>query len=165
MKKICILIICISILTITGYLVYHYSNRKEILNINYTFKGENKFWVAELQVKGIGIVNKNIFGTINFDSNLNKTLIVTYKKDIAQLSSVKYLQISYKEDDYLPKGEKLVEHYDNGSHARKTYVLKSHTTGPAVETGDSIITVTINIDNQIQTIELKTNSAQPYLRF
>ena len=122
--------------------------------MDYTFKGENEFWAAEFRVKGTGASSQNFFGKVNFDSDLNKTLIVTYKKDISQLSSVKHLEISYDED--LPlKGEPLIEDYNNGSYARKTYIIKSHTTGSVVETGDFIIKVTINIDNQIQTIKLK----------
>lgn len=136
----------IMLLTITGC-------SKQVNNMNYTFKGENEFWAAEFQVKGTGTFSQNIFGQINFDSDLNKTLIVTYKKDISQLSSVKHLEISYDEGIFL-KDEPLIEDYNNGSHARKTYTLKSHTTGSSVETGDSIIKVTINIDNQIQTIDL-----------
>lgn len=84
---------------------------------------------------------------------MNKTLIVTYNKDISELSSVKHIEISY--GDTVLKGKPLIEDYNNGSHARKTYTLKSHTTGSAIESGDDIIKVTINIDNQIQTIELK----------
>lgn len=140
---------CIMLLTITGC-----RSNKQIDNINYTFKGENEFWAAEYQVKGTCTFSKNFFGKINFDSDLNKTLIVTYKEDISQLSLVKHLEISYDEEAPL-KGNMLIEDYNNGSHARKTYTLKSHTAGPAVETGYSIIIVTINIDNQIQTIKLK----------
>jgi len=92
-------------------------------------------------------------GKSTFDSDLNKTLIVTYKSDISQLSSVKHLEISYEDIPF--KGKTFKEDFNNDSHARKTYTLKSHTTGSSVETGDSIIKVTINIDNQIQTIELK----------
>lgn len=136
----------IMLLTITG------CSNKQVNNINYTFKGENEFWTAEYQVKGTGTFSKK-FGEIIFDSDLNKTLIVTYNKDISQLSSVKRLEISY--GDTVLKGKPLIEDYKNNSHARKTYILKSHTTGSAIETGNDIIKVTINIDNQIQTIELK----------
>ena len=152
MKKICILLMIIMLLTITG------CSKKQVNDMNYTFKGENEFWAAEFQVKGTGTSSQNLFGQINFDSDLNKTLIVTYKKDISQLSSVKHLEISYEEIGL--KGKTLIEDYNNGSQARKTYTLKSHTTGSSVETGDSIIKVTINIDNQIQTIDL--NNEQLY---
>ncbi len=151
LKKLYIFFMCIMLLSITGC-----SYKKEIVNLNYTFNGENEFWSAEFQVKGTGISRQNLFGQINFDSNLAKTLIVTYKKDISKLSSVKYLEISYyEEDNPLLKGKMLIEDYNNGSHARKAYTLNSHTTGSAVETGNSIIIVTINIDNKIQTFKLK----------
>lgn len=136
------------LLTITG------CSNKQVDNIDYTFKGENEFWTAEYQVKGIGTFSKK-FGQINFDSDLNKTLTVTYTKDISQLSSVKHIEISYEDITSPLKGKTLIEDYKNDSHARKTYILKSHTTGSAIEAGNSIIKVTINIDKQIQTIELK----------
>ena len=134
------------LLTITG------CSKKQVNDFNYTFKGENEFWTAEYQVKGTGTFSTNIFGQINFDSDLNKTLIVTYNKDISQLSSVKHLEISYEDIPF--KSKTFIEDYNNDSHARKTYTLKSHTTGSVVESGIDIIKVTINIDNQIQTIEL-----------
>ena len=140
------------LLTITG------CSNKQVGNINYTFKGENESWAAEYQVKGT-LTSSKLFGQINVDSDLAKTLIVTYKKDISQLSSVKYLEISYEvEDDREEnalKGKTLIENYNNDSHAQKTYTLNSHTTGSRIEVGNDIIKVTINIDNQIQTIKLK----------
>ncbi|MGC7870593.1 hypothetical protein ACPUYX_03560 [Desulfosporosinus sp. SYSU MS00001] len=154
MKKIYIFLVCIMILTVAGC-----SYKKQIVNLNYTFKGENEFWAAEYQVKGTGTFSKSFFDQINFDSDLNKTLIVTYKKDISQLSLVKHLEISYEvEDDRgedVLKSKRLIYNYNNYSHAQKNYILKSHTTGSGIEDGNDIIKVTINIDNQIQTIKLK----------
>lgn len=149
MRKVSIFLICIMLLTITGC-----SNNKQVQDVNYIFRGENELWTAEFQVKGTGTFSKDLFGKLSFNSDLNKTLVVTYKKDISQLSSVKHIEISYEENPPLTS-KNLTEDYNNGSHARKTYTLESHATGAMVETGNSTITVTINIDNKIQTIKLK----------
>ena len=77
---------------------------------------------------------------------------------------MKQLEISYKEELGSAKTgtlQTLKEDYDNGLHARKTYTLKSHTTGAEVETGLTKIIVTINLDNKIQTIELKLVQDEP----
>lgn len=132
------------LLTITG------CSSKEVIKHNYTYKGENELWTAEYVMNGTGTFTKKD-GTLHYESNSNKILTVTYKKDISQLSSVKHLEISYESS---VGGGKKAEDYNDGPPKEKTYTIKSGGTG-AIENKDEVIKVNINIDGKIQTIELK----------
>lgn len=150
MRKTVSILIVIVLLILTGC-----SNRK-VINYNYTYKGENEFWTAEYKVTGTGIFTEQSSKT-EYESNSNQTLTVNYRKNLSDLSSVKYLEISYKSDS---GGGKLTEYFDeNQPLNQKTFTFKTFTGGGAIEKKNEIIKVNINLDGNVQTIELKNDNS------
>lgn len=145
MKKLISFIIILVILGTTG------CSKKNVINHNYAFKGENELWIAEYNINGTQeFIEKD--GSTNFKSECQKEFSITYKNDISELSSIKNIVISYTSS--TSKGE-IVEDYKDGTQAEKTYEIQSSATGGAIENKDDIIEVTVNIDGNIETFELK----------
>ncbi|WP_373845173.1 hypothetical protein [Clostridium sp.] len=145
MKKMVITLITIMLLIVTS------CSNKNLIKNNYIYKGENEFWTAQYKLNATGTFTKRN-DKIHYDGNSNKTLIVKYKNDISQLSSIKHLEISYKSS----AGDgKITEDYNNGSPKEKTYTMSSSSTSGIIEDKNEVIKVTINLDGKIQTIELK----------
>lgn len=125
---------------------------KEVTKHDYTYKGENEFWSAEYKVNGtVTFIEKD--GKVNYESNANRTLIVTYKKELAELSSVKHLEISY--DRGGVGGALSMDFSEQSQPTEKTYVLNSSGTGSEFLYEKEIVKVNISIDGEIQAIELK----------
>ena len=142
----------ISILIIMLLLVITGCAKKEIINHNYVYKGENAFWSAEYKVNGKGtFTEKN--GKNQYDSNAKKVFTITYKKDINQLSTVKHMEISYESS--VASG-KVTENFNAGAPKEKTYTTKSEDEGVPIENKYDVIKVTINLDGKIETIELRS---------
>jgi hypothetical protein len=143
----------VSILIIMLLLIITGCSKKQVVNHNYTYKGENEFWAAEYNVNGEGTFTEKD-GKTEYESISDTVLTVTYKKDLSGLSSVKHLEISYESS---AGGGSLTESYDsNNPLDKKTYTLKSGGTGTAIENKDEIIKVNINVDGETQTIELSS---------
>lgn len=144
MKKTTIILIAILLFLVAG------CSNKEVLKHNYTYKGENELWIAEYKVNGTMFTEKD--GKIDYESKSNTTLTITYKKDLSELYSVKHLEISYKSS---VGGGKLNINFNDNPPNKKTYTLKSSSTGGAIENKDELVKVSINLDGKIQIIELK----------
>lgn len=145
MRKATVILISIMLFMIVG------CSNQEVIKHNYTYKGENEFWIAEYKVNGTGTFTKKDNKT-SYESKCSEVFTVTYKKDLSELSSLKHIEISYKSS---ARGGKITEDYDDGSSPQKTYTMNSGGTGGAIENKDEVIEVTINLDGNIQTIELK----------
>lgn len=145
LRKVTGVFIVLILLIITG------CSNKEVINHNYIYKGENELWSAEYRVNGTGTFTEEN-GKIKYESNSNNILIVTYKKELSQLSSLKHMEISYASS---AGGGKITEDYTDGPPKEKTYTIKSGGNGVAIENKDEVINVTINLDGKIQIIELK----------
>lgn len=145
MKKIVSSLILMMILVISGC-----SNR-EVIEHHYTYFGENDLWSAEYKVDSTVTVSKNK-GKINSASNRDSIMTVTYKKALSDLEKIKDITISY---DFVGGSYSLSSHYEEGeSPSNNVFTLKSSDTGSVIENEDESISVTINIDGEIQTIEL-----------
>lgn len=146
MRKTTSILIAIMLLIITG------CSNKEVIKHNYTYRGENEFWIAEYRVNGTGtFIEKN--NKTEYEANSNKILTLTYKKSLLDLSSVKHLEISYESS---AGGGKLTEDFDsNHPLNQNTYTLKSSNIGGAIESKDEVVKVSINLNGKTQTIELK----------
>lgn len=145
MRKLTSVLIVIILLLISGC-----SNKKTI-NHNYTYKGENQLCTAEYKVNGKSIFTENN-GKSNYESNANKILTISFKKDLSELSSVKHLEISFKSS----AGEGCLKDSLNANFPiKKEYTLKSTSNGGAIELKDETIKVTVNLDGNAETIELK----------
>lgn len=145
LKKLISFIIILIVLGTTG------CSKKDVINHNYTFKGENESWVAEYNINGTQeFIEKD--GSSNFKSECEKEFSITYKNDISELATIKNIAISYASS--TSKGE-IVENYRDGTQPEKTYKIQSSSRGGAIESKDDIIKVSVNIDGNIETFELK----------
>jgi hypothetical protein len=145
LRKATVILIAIMLFIIVGC-----SNQK-VTKHNYTYEGENEFWTAEYKVTGTETVTEKD-NKISCESKSNNLFIVTYKKDVSELSSVKHLEISYKSS---VGGGKSTADFDDDSPKRKTYTMSSGSTNGSIENKDEVIEVTIDIDGELQTFELK----------
>lgn len=118
---------------------------------NYTYKGENDFWMAEYK----------IYTTVRSTKNNNKAdkeyeikdkLIVTYQGKLEELSSIKHLEITY--DGSILGGGLSGDYDDENRIASKTFTLSGGSKGNSAPDKNDVITVNINMDGVIQKIEL-----------
>lgn len=137
--------IIMTILVMTG------CSNKEVIKHDYTYRGENESWTAEYKVNGIVTFTKENNVT-KCNTEANKVFTVTYKNDISELSSVKNVEISYKSS---ASGGKITYDSDEDGSLEKTYTMQSSGRNVAIEKEDEVIEVTINIDGNIETFELK----------
>lgn len=148
MKKICVLFNC---LIIAGVLFVSCA-KKDVTEHKYTYKGESENWSAEYKVDGsVTFTRKD--GKLDSESESENTLVVTYKGDLANLSTVKHLEIEY---DCITGGGKIEEDYEDGeSITSKTFTMNSGGNG-AIPKDDAVIKVSINLDGEEQMMELVT---------
>jgi len=143
-KKVVAIIVIVILMLITA------CSNKEVIKHNYTYRGENEFWLAEYKVNGTGIFTEKNDKT-EYESNSEKILTVSYKKDLSELSAVRHLQIFYESS---ASGGETNTYFDD-SPDEKTYTINSSGEGGAIENKDEIITVRISLDDNMQTIELR----------
>ena len=147
MKKICLFFG----FTILFVLMAIGCSKKEITNYKYTYAGENEQWDAKYHVNE-SVEFTNTDNGLDVETEAKNELVITYKGELTDLSSVKHMEISY---DSGIEGGKRVENYNDGvSITSKIFTLSSGGKNGALHTGDEIITVTITIDGDIQTFEL-----------
>lgn len=133
------------------------SSDKKVIKHDYLFKGENENWQAEYHLDATEVFYRED-GILKYDNEAEKKLTISYKKDIAELASVKEVEISYKT---RTGGGYLSEEYSGDDFLEKgTFVLKSRGKGGALEKQDDIIKVEINLDGEVETIELITDHFQ-----
>jgi hypothetical protein len=127
-------------------------SNKEVTSHNYIFKGESDLWTAEYKVDGTDSWSK-VEGKLHYESEATKVLTVTYKGDVSELHSVKHLEITY---DTGTGGGKLTEDHDSDAPlSQKVFTFRSGGKGQLIPDKDEVIKVTINLDGDVQTIELK----------
>lgn len=133
------------------------SSDKKVIKHDYLFKGENENWQAEYHLDATEVFYRED-GILKYDNEAEKKLTISYKKDIAELASVKEVEISYKT---RTGGGYLSEEYSGDDFLEKgTFVLKSGGKGGALENKEDIIKVEINLDGKVETIELVTDYFQ-----
>lgn len=144
MRKAIVILLAVMMLNTSGCY-------KDVIEHNYTFKGENECWDVKYTVDATEIFTKkkNILG---YDCNSDKLFTIAYKKELSDLSSIKNLKVSYK--SHAESGS-ISEEYNDGPPTEKTYTIKTGGKGRAIEGKDEVIKVTIDIDGNIQTINLK----------
>lgn len=146
LKKLCLILGC------TILLIFVSCSKTDVTNYKYTYTGENELWNAEYKVKEtVTFTNKD--NTLHAETEAKNVLVITYKGNLTDLSSVKHTEISY---DCSTEGGKRSEDYSDGeSISSKTFTLISGGKNGALHNADEIITVTIKIDGDTQTLELK----------
>lgn len=168
MKKIAILIIFMAvILTGCSYEVTAKNTQK--------LQGENENWKVEYKIDFTTDYHQND-GKVSAQSKKQKRITVTYKKDLSDLSTVKHMEISYK--DSLGGGGRHIEDFDSppkekqfrirGGSSETTYGSSDYLmapenlhksimifSGPSYEMRTSAAAaVTIQVDGETDTIKL-----------
>lgn len=141
MKKTTIIFIALLLFFVAG------CSNKEVIIHNYTYTGENEFWMAEYNI----ICTKTFTDKEHYKYYRDGVFTATYKKDLSKLAPANYLEMSYESS--IVKGE--MQEYLNGSPHQKTYSINDGGSGGVFEKKDEIIKVTINVDGKIQSLELK----------
>lgn len=147
MKKITVIMIALLMLIVTG------CSKKEVIKHNYTYKGENEYWEATFTTNGTETFEQTD-SKLDIDTESKYKLTVTYKNDLSDLASVKKFGISF---ETLSLGGSLTEEFnENESIKSKTFILSGG--GSSIPIENDIIKVTINIDGDVQTLELKNEN-------
>ena len=139
-KIITILIIIIILLVVISF------SEKEVYKYSYTYKGENEQWAATYHAQGRRTFTENKDKRIEYEGKSNNVLKVTYKKDLADLFSIKNLDISYETSSGV--GELSINFKKPPD--KKEFIIKSN----RLEDKDDKVKVNINIDGKTQTIDL-----------
>ncbi len=146
MKKAVAVFACFMLILLTGCF------NREVENYNYLYKGENASWTAEYAVNGTGIWTKTN-GKLHYDNDIEKVFTITYKGNISELANVRHLEIAY---ETTAGGGRQTEDYDSSNPiSEKTFKFRSRSQGVAVGRKDQTIKVTITLDNDVQSLELK----------
>jgi hypothetical protein len=143
-KRIIVFIIIILLFTVLG------ASNPDIIRQNFTFFGENDSWSAVYTVNNMGWFSQTSRG-LHYDTGGTNMLTITYKKDFSNLSSVKHFELKYETGSFLGSISG-----DGAGLARKTFTFKNEGGSPVRE--DAIFSVTINLDENVQTIILKNNA-------
>ncbi len=122
---------------------------------HYVFKGESDSWTGEMTVDSTLLFFEKE-GVLGCDSNEKEKLTVTYKGDISDLGPVKKLKIAY---DTPSGGGSLEESYDPECPLQdSTYILSSGSSGGSLIQEDSVIIVTVTIDDKTESFEMKNDA-------
>lgn len=141
--------IYIGYLTLILFIFTSCSKKEEY---NYTYKGENDIWKAEYKIHTTTALTKKDKQSGN-KYEINDKLVVTYQGDPKGLLSIRHLEIAY-EGSIL--GGALSGDYDGEDNtALKTYTLSGGAIGSKLPNKNDVISVTINMDEDKQTIELR----------
>ena len=150
MRKVCLILSCILLAVFT----FIACNKKDVTEYHYIYQGENDLWNAEYRIDCIVTLTEEN-GKKSSDTVTDCELVVTYKGELTDLSSVRHVEISYKSST---RGGNLIEDYEpGGSISSKIFTLKSGGRNDAIPVEDDVINVTIITDDQTQTLELYHN--------
>jgi hypothetical protein len=150
LKKVCLIL---GYILLTSF-IFTGCPKKDVTKYNYNYKGENELWNVEYKVNStVTITDKD--GKLDRESESENVLIVTYKGELTDLSYVRHMEISFASSTHSGK---KVSDYDVEEHiSSKTFTLKSGGKNNAIPIENDIVKVTINIDGDTQTLELKNN--------
>ncbi len=122
--------------------------QKEINTYSYTYEGENDSWSAVYVFDTTHIWWRED-GKLQLDGDSKKEMTVTYKGDISELSAVERFKISY--DALSSGGASSLD----GPPKENPIIFKNEGGAANLPPDDAEITVTIEIDGTVQTIELQ----------
>lgn len=123
------------------------------MSYNYTFRDENDLWEAEYKVDATRTFYTNERGALDVDTWADEALIVAYKGKVQELASVRHVIISYES---AHSGGRHETTYEEGEHLNSK-VIKLLSGGSGFPEEEDVIKVTIQMDDDIQTLELTTD--------
>lgn len=150
MKKVCLIfgiIMLILLILIVG-------TKKDVTKYNYTYKGENELWSVEYKVN-CTVKSTYKDGELDIESASTNVLIVTYRGELSDLSSVRHMEIAYESGTH--SGKKVSDYEVGDSISSNIFTMKSGGRNNAIPIENDIVRVTINIDGDTKTLVLKNN--------
>ncbi len=131
------------------------NGNNDFIENHFVFKGESEYWTGEMTVDSSSVFYESK-GTLGCDATEKERLTVTYKGDVADLTSVKKVIIAY---DSGSSGGSLEESHDNEYPLReKTFTLSGGCSGCSFFHEDDIITVTVTIDDETESFEMRNEA-------
>ncbi len=122
----------------------------QIIKHNYVYQGDNEFWSAEYWVNGEGKFTK-ANGHFKYESWYDNKLTVVYKKNLSDLSKIRNFEIEMKTS--TGTGSRQMQYTEDGLR-NKVFTLHSRGSG-CIESKDEVIKVTVTINGQSQSLDLK----------
>jgi hypothetical protein len=127
--------------------------KKDVINHNYNFYGENDDWKASLIYEAKEVFRYQKDGTLDYENEDRHKFNVIYKGDLSDLSGTKHLEYGYETSH---SGFNSTVNYEESGPSDIAFSSQSGGKGSALIQKDEIITVTIYIDGEIQTFEIRT---------
>lgn len=128
-------------------------DNKDVIKHNYYFYGENDDWLAGLEYDAKEVFTKKKDGALEYDCEDKEKFVATYKGDLSDLANINHIEIGYESKT---GGSKFTSDYEEGDGPKGlSFTLSGGGKGGALLQKDEIITVTINLDGDIQTLEIK----------
>lgn len=122
---------------------------------HYVFKGESASWMGEMTVDST-MQFYETDGILGCDADGEERLTVTYKGNISGLGPVKKLKIDY---DGPSGGGGFEESYDPECPLQdSTYILSSGSSGGSLIQEDSVIIVTVTIDDKTESFKMRNEA-------
>lgn len=113
----------------------------------YTYTGEREQWNAELKIIETPKFTKTDNG-LNIEIEARRELVITYKGELADLSSFKNIEVQYRcNDESFNRVSGIV-----GNISSKTFTFNSVITNGILYDGDDIITVIIGANSELTLI-------------
>jgi ABC-type phosphate/phosphonate transport system substrate-binding protein len=116
-------------------------------DVNHSFKGKSDHWIATYQVEGNGGFFERLKGT---DPKSKQQLILTYKGDVSELSTLKKLTYSLVSSE--SKGNETVTF--NEPTTKKEFTF-TEIKGKEMEPSDETVSVKVKWDGKEEKISLK----------
>lgn len=128
--------------------------KKDVTEYNYLYEGENELWSAQYQVNATStyITYKE---RVSYENEEEDQLLVTYLGDLDDLAKVRHFEISYELD--FKSGSLTQDYSDDDQISSKTFTLNSKDQNGVIPKKDDTVKVTITLDDEVQTFELKAN--------
>ena len=92
-------------------------------------------------------------GKLDVESESNEELLLTYKGELTDLSSVRHMEILYETSTH--KEKRVTDYEAQESIKSKTFSLKSSGKGNALPVENDTVKVIITLDDDAQSFELK----------
>jgi hypothetical protein len=117
---------------------------------DYTYKGESTDWTAEYRSLTTGSwIKRN--DSEHFDGTTEQKLSMTYKKDITALAG-KHIVVSY---ETAHRGGSQTLDFTQPSPSGTFTLLDESSNNLSLDTEETVVTVTVEVDGDVQTLELK----------
>jgi hypothetical protein len=142
MRKFRLIIFLLSMVTLAG------CSDKDVTKYYHDYEGESEHWEVYYHEKSI-VTFWTEDGTLQHDSSTEATFTAVYRNGIDELAHVRQLEVGY---DTGIGGSSMCENYEEDGPDRRAFTINS-SSGLITYEAD-IITATLRIDDQTETIEL-----------